>query len=146
MSNDSPSPTGTERRAQPESFRARALNASLTVKDLQQSLAWYQDVVGFTVDRKHEREGRLVAVALKAGAVRILLNQDDGAKGWDRAKGEGFSLQFTTAQDVDGIAARIRERGGTLDSEPADMPWGARAFRLRDPDGYRMVISSERPG
>jgi hypothetical protein len=30
--------------------------------------------------------------------VRILLNQDDGAKGFDRVKGEGFSLMFTTAQ------------------------------------------------
>lgn len=146
MSDDSPLPTGHDRRAQPESFRARALGASLTVKDLQQSLAWYQDAMGFTVDQKHEHEGRLMAVSLKAGAVRILLNQDDGAKGWDRVKGEGLSLQLTTAQDVDGIAARIREHGGTLDSEPADMPWGARAFRVRDPDGFRLVISTERPG
>ena len=146
MSDDSQPPAGTERRAKPESFRARALNASLTVKDLQQSLAWYQDVMGFTVDQRHEREGRLVAASLKAGAVRILLGQDDGAKGWDRAKGEGFSLQFTTAQDVDAIAARIKERGGTLLTEPADMPWGTRAFRLQDPDGFRFVISSERPG
>jgi lactoylglutathione lyase len=145
MSDDSPSPAEHERRAQPESFRARALAASLTVKDLQQSLAWYQDVIGFTADQRHEREGRLVAVSLKAGAVRILLNQDNGAKGWDRVKGEGFSLQFTTAQNVDEIAARIREHGGTLDAEPADMPWGVRAFRLHDPDGYRLSISSERP-
>ena len=146
MSDDSHLPAGTERRAKPESFRARALSASLTVKDVQQSLAWYQDVVGFTVDQRHEREGRLVAVSLKAGAVRILINQDDGAKGWDRAKGEGLSLQFTTAQDVDAVAARIKERGGTLVTEPADLPWGGRAFRLQDPDGFRMVISSERPG
>ena len=137
------SATGTQ-RAQPESFRARSLQTSLTVKDLRKSLAWYRDVVGFTVDREIEREGTLRAVALKAGSVRIMLNQDDGAKGWERVKGEGFSLQFTTAQDVDAIARRIRERGGTLETEPADMPWGARVFRLRDPDGFKLVISSER--
>ena len=127
------------------SLNARALQASLTVKDLQKSLAWYQDVVGFSVDRKHEREGKLRAVSLKAGDVRILINQDDGAKGWDRVKGEGFSLQITTEQNVDAIAQQIKERGGTLDSEPADMPWGARVFRLRDPDGYKVTISSVRP-
>jgi hypothetical protein len=33
-------------RAQPESFRARRLTASLTVNDIQASLAWYRDVVG----------------------------------------------------------------------------------------------------
>lgn len=128
----------------PAAFEARSLSTSLTVKDLQASLAWYRDVVGFTVSQQHEREGVVRAVSLSAGAVQLLLNQDDGAKGMDRVKGEGFSLMFTTSQDVDAIAKGIAERGGTLDSEPADMPWGARVFRLRDPDGFRLVISSER--
>jgi uncharacterized glyoxalase superfamily protein PhnB len=144
MSTDSTLPAGGTKRVQPESFRASALSASLTAKDLQKTLAWYRDVVGFTVDQEHKRDGKLLGVSLKAGAVRILINQDDGAKGWDRAKGEGFSLQITTAQNVDEIATRIKERGGTLQSEPADMPWGARVFRLHDPDGFKLVISSER--
>jgi lactoylglutathione lyase len=142
MSTDSRVPAGGNRRAYPESFRASGLAASLTVKDLGKSLAWYRDVVGFTVDREHERDGKVRAVSLKAGAVRILINQDDGAKGWDRVKGVGFSLQLTTSQGVDEIAKRIRERGGTLESEPTDMPWGARIFRLQDPDGFCWVISS----
>jgi uncharacterized glyoxalase superfamily protein PhnB len=135
---------GVRKRAEPESLRARTLTASLTVKDLQKSLAWYRDVVGFTVDRKIEREGELRAVALKAGDVRLLIGQDDGAKGWDRVKGEGFSLQLVTVQSVDEIANRIKERGGRLEMEPADMPWGARVLRVRDPDGFRLSISSER--
>ena len=125
-------------------FEARSLSTSLTVKDLEASLAWYRDVVGFTVDQQHEREGVVRAVSFSAGAVQLLINQDDGAKGMDRVKGEGFSLMFTTSQDIDAIARGITERGGTLDSEPADMPWGARVFRLRDPDGFRLVITSER--
>ena len=126
-----------------ETFEASTLAASLTVRDLQKSLTWYRDVMGFVVDREYEREGKLRAVALQAGAVRILIGQDDGAKGLDRIKGEGFSLQFTTAQNVDEIAKRIKALGGTLDSEPADV-WGARAFQLRDPDGFKLTISSER--
>jgi len=135
--------TDNAERAQPESFRARELGASLTVRDLEKSLAWYTDVLGFTVDRKHEREGILFAVSLKAGAVRVLINRDNGAKGAERVKGEGFSLMFTTAQDVDELAARIKARGGTLATEPADA-FGARVFRIVDPDGFRFVISSER--
>ena len=131
-------------RAQPESFRASTLNASLTVKDLARSVAWYRDAVGFTVAREYARDGRLMGVVLQAGAVEILLNQDDGGKGLDRVKGEGFSLQFVTAQRVDDIAQRITTAGGTLDSQPADMPWGVRAFRVRDPDGFRLSFSSER--
>lgn len=143
MSINSPVAAATN-RALPGALNAVSLSASLTVKDLQKSLAWYRDVVGFAVDQEHEREGKLRAVALKAGAVRILIGQDDGAKGWDRVKGQGFSLQITTTQNVDEIAKRIKELGGKLESEPADMPWGARVFRLQDPDGFKLVISSER--
>ena len=127
------------------SFQAVALTASLTVKDLAKSLAFYQDAVGFAIDRKHEREGKLMAISLRAGDVRLLITQDDGARGWDRSKGEGMSLQLTTNQSIDGIAQRIKEHGGTLESEPMDMPWGVRAFRLKDPDGFKLVISSVRP-
>lgn len=134
----------TAEHARGGSFRASSLAASLTVQDLQKSLAWHRDVVGFTVDRELEREGKLLSVALRAGDVRILLNQDDGAKGLDREKGAGFSLMITTAQDVDGMARRIRENGGSLASEPAEVPWGGRAFRLQDPDGFRLAISSGR--
>lgn len=144
MSSDSPLPREHVDRVQPETFRARALTASLTVRDLPVSLAWYRDVMGFVVDQVYEREGAPRAASLKAGAVRILLAQDNGARGWERVKGVGFSLQFTTAQDIDRLAERTRARGGVLDAEPADTPWGARVFRVRDPDGFALVISSER--
>ena len=143
MSTPSQVPAGGTTRAQPESFRGRTLSASLTVRDLEKSVAWYRDIVGFTVDQRYERDGKLRAVSLKAGAVNILLGQDDGAKGLDRVKGEGFSLRITTAQDIDELAKRIKDHGGVLESEPADA-WGARVFRLQDPDGFRFVISSER--
>jgi lactoylglutathione lyase len=128
-------------RVQSEPFAATVLMASLTVRDIHRSLSWYRDIVGFTVETQMEREGKLRAVRLSAGPVRILINQDDGAKGWDRAKGEGFSLTFNTNQDIDDIANGIKARGGELASEPADMPWGVRMFRLVDPDGYKLSIS-----
>jgi lactoylglutathione lyase len=142
MSPNPSVPDNAAKRSGPASFRGRTLSVSLTVKDLQKSLAWYRDVLGFTIDRRLEREGTLRGVAMKAGDVQLSINQDDGATGWDRVKGEGFSLRITTDQNVDEIANRIKELGGALDSEPADMPWGARIFRLRDPDGFKLTISS----
>jgi len=120
-----------------------AISPSLTVRDLEKSLVWYRDVMGFTVDQRHERKGKLRAVSLRAGAVRVLIGQDDGAKGWDRVKGEGFSLMITTGQNIDELAGQIEERGGILASKPADMPWGARIFRVQDPDGFKLVVASE---
>jgi uncharacterized glyoxalase superfamily protein PhnB len=145
MTTNSPISDNVGKRAESESFHASVFSISLTVKDLATSLAWYHDVLGFTIDRKMERDGKLRSVALSAGSARISINQDDGAKGWDRIKGLGFSLNIITEQDIDKTANRIKERGGVLDVEPADMPWGARLFRLKDPDGYKLSISSPRP-
>ncbi len=126
------------------SLTATDLAASLTVASVARSRDWYRDVLGFAVDREFERDGSLFAASMRAGAARILLSQDNGAKG-ERAKGEGFSLQFTTTQNVDAIADRAKSNGAKLDTEPSDA-WGARVFRLRDPDGFRLVISSQREG
>ncbi len=139
MTTESSTAPTTNTRVEP--FEATALGVSLTVRDLQKSLAWYRDVLGFTVDRRIERDGKLAAVAFAAGSVRLMINQDDGAKGFERVKGEGLSLMFTTPQSVDAVANRIKQSGGTLVTEPADMPWGARVFRLVDPDGFKLVIS-----
>jgi uncharacterized glyoxalase superfamily protein PhnB len=125
-------------------FNASALTASITVADLAKSMAWYRDAIGFEVTQEHQREGKLAAVSLQAGDVRILLNQDNGARGWDRVKGEGISIQFTVRGDIDDVASHIKSSGWTLDSEPADMPWGVRMFRLKDPDGFKLVFSTER--
>lgn len=127
--------------ATPGLLQGQSLQASVTVKDVEKSVAWYVEALGFAVSRRIERDGKLRGVAIQAGDVRIILNQDDGAKGWTRVKGEGMSFQISTGQDVDLIARRLSEHGSTLDMEPKDMPWGARAFRVRDPDGFKWTIS-----
>jgi uncharacterized glyoxalase superfamily protein PhnB len=127
-------------------LQGQSLQASLTVKDLEKSVAWFTGALGFAISRRIERDGQLRAVAVEAGNVRLLLNKDNGAKGWDRTKGDGMSFQITTDQDVDAIARRITDYGWALDTEPEDMPWGARAFRVRDPDGFRWSVSRASAG
>ncbi len=92
----------------------RSATPSFTVNEIEKSVAWYRDVLGFTVKERWEREGKLAGVEMAAGDVSFLLSQDDWQKGRDRVKGEGFRVYCTTVQDVDRLAGRIRERGGTL--------------------------------
>ena len=122
---------------------AQSLDASLTTADVNRSRDWYRDVLGFVVDREFQRDDTLFAVSMRAGSIRILLTQDNGGRGANRTKGEGFSLQITTPQDIDAIADHAKRSGAQLESEPADA-WGVRVFRLRDPDGFKLVISSPR--
>ena len=84
------------------------------------------------------------AVSLRAGNARIVIGQDDGAKGFDRVKSEGFSLYLTTRQDIDALARQVKQRGGQPVSEPETTPWGTRLFRVKDLDGFGFAISSPR--
>ncbi|MGH7675552.1 MAG: VOC family protein, partial [Gemmatimonadales bacterium] len=95
-------------RQQPETTRFRSIAPSYTVNDLQRSLAFYRDVLGFHPGDRWEDGGRLVGLELKAGGVSFNINQDDFAKGRDRVKGVGHRLYCLTLQVVDTLAMRIR--------------------------------------
>ena len=116
---------------------------SFTADDLEKSLAWYRDVLGFSVGEEWERDGKRIGAELRAGSVSFMIGQDDWKKGRDRRKGEGFRIYCTTTQDVDALAAGIQARGGTLDDPPTDTPWGTRDFSLTDPDGFKITIGRE---
>lgn len=116
---------------------------SFTVGDIQKSLAWYRDVLGFVVEERWEQEGNLTGAMVRAGNVTFMLGQDDWKRGRDRKKGEGFRIYCETTQDVDALAEKIKSRGGTLDHLPQDHPWGTRDFALTDPDGFKITIASE---
>jgi uncharacterized glyoxalase superfamily protein PhnB len=130
-------------RRQPETLRLRSIALSLTATDLQRSIAFYRDVLGFMVGDEWRDKGVLTGVELHAGAVTFMLSQDDFAKGRDRLKGVGTRSYCNTAQDIDRLASQIRERGGVLDQEPKDMPWGRRVFMISDPDGFKLTFVQE---
>lgn len=126
-------------RAKPETLRVQGVVPSFTATDLEASLVFYRDHLGFHVAEAHEWEGKIAGYTLVAGTQRVLISQDDGAKG-ERVKGQGMRLFLEASQPVDQVAADIKVRGGTLDSEPEDTEWGARAFDVTDPDGFKLTI------
>jgi uncharacterized glyoxalase superfamily protein PhnB len=127
-------------RHQPETLRLRTVTPALTVSDLEASISWYCDTVGFVVVQKWEEDGKIAGAVIEAGRVRLFLVQNVEAR---NAPGLPM-LQFygASAQDIDSLATAIAARGGILDKPPADQPWGARSFDILDPDGVRLTISS----
>lgn len=124
-------------------INATNLGASITCKDLDASIRFYRDAIGFAVMQTYENNGKVNAAVVGAGNCYLVLNQDDGKLGWERIKGQGFYLQINVAAlaDVDAAAARIKAAGGALLSEPADRPWGVRMFQFNDLDGFKLGVS-----
>ena len=126
-----------------EAVQISAIVPTLTVDDLQKSLAFYE-ALGFAIDERWEENGTLLGVMLRAGTTQIGLNDDDWKKGRDRKKGIGVRLSLsTTPGSVHEIAKRVRNAGITLKSEPHDTEWKSRAFEVIDPSGFLLTIFSE---
>jgi uncharacterized glyoxalase superfamily protein PhnB len=132
------------KRAQQKGFTLQHVAPSFTVDDVDLSLAWYRVVMGFAVGERWEDGGKLMGAELSAGDVVFMIGQDDWKKGRNREKGIGFRLYCLTTQDVDKLAEGIKARGGVLAHEPRDEEWGARAFTVDDPDGFKITISKKR--
>ena len=116
---------------------------SFTVGDLEKSLAWYRDVLGFAVEETWKDDaGKVMGMSLRGGNVSFMIGQDDWKKGRDRKKGEGFRIFCTTKGNVDDLAKRIEAKGGRLDQGPTDQPWGVRDSSLTDPDGFKITIAA----
>ena len=123
-------------------LQAKTLSPTLTVNNLQQSVAFFEGL-GFGIEDRWEEEGVLLGVMLRAGEARINLSQDDWKKGRDRQKGLGMRIFINTTQNIDQLAADAKQRGIALEAEPHDTPWGSRAFEVTEPSGFRLTVSSE---
>lgn len=128
-------------RKKPETLRLRTVTPSFTVNDLDASVAFYRDVLGFVVEKTYDEDG-FRGAEVKAGAIVFFLTQDDFAKGRDRTKGVGFRLWCVTAQDLDELAADIEARGGELAQPVTERPWGGRDFAVVDPDGFALSFTT----
>lgn len=128
------------RHSKRETLRLRSIEPSFTVSDLERSVHFYSDVLGFVVGERYtDADGVLRGVRLKAGVCQLGLSQDDWAKGRDRQRGVAVRIWCTTAQDIDALAAKVTAGGGRI-TQQADEPWGGRSLSVDDPDGFHLTI------
>src|SRR6266436_6549366 len=84
------------RRRERESLRLRSFEPTFTVNDIERSVRFYTEVLGFIVIEQMSDGAALQGVLLKAGTCKLGLSQDDWAKGRDRKKGEGVRIWCNT--------------------------------------------------
>jgi uncharacterized glyoxalase superfamily protein PhnB len=123
-------------------LQAKSLVPTMTVNDLNASLRFYRDGLGFAVKEEMNEEGKLLGVMLDAGKAVLGLSQDDFAKGRDRKKGIGMRIYIDTDQNIEELARQAKSAGVTTIDGPAPLPWGPMGFTVTDPDGFKLTISN----
>ncbi|MQX54608.1 lactoylglutathione lyase [Alcanivorax sediminis] len=122
----------------------RILHTMLRVGNLENSVAFYTDVLGMTeLRRKEYPEGRFTNVFVgyqpeSEGAVLEL------TWNWDQSSydlGTGYGHVALAVDDVYAACERIRERGGKVTREPGPMKHGTTVLAfVEDPDGYKIEL------
>ena len=106
----------------------------LEVNNLEESLFFYHDRLGFEIESRHlEAEPPLATV--RVGALRITLVQQLETM-LKRGRGVHFVLSVS---DLDSFHKALTNVGVEV-SDPRDEGWGGRFVSLQDPDGYRLFF------
>ena len=121
------------------------LQLELFVEDVERSLAFYTGVLSFEVLKRKE-DGY---TALAQGEALIALNRRstlDSTHPIHARPGEPLGRGVEIALMVENVRAthdRVAARDWPRSTELTHQPWGARDFRILDPDGYYLRISSQ---
>lgn len=107
------------------------------VRDIDASVAWYRDVLGFEVAFLYGEPTYYAGVCRDDVTVHM---QAAGAT--TRQPGQSAANVFTA--DVDAYYAEITGRGARALTPPEDRPYGMRDFDILDPDGNSMCFGTER--
>jgi lactoylglutathione lyase len=106
----------------------------LYVTDVERSLGFYRDLLGFTVAYEWRDEDVLGFVSLALGDGRSV-----GLARRAPDAGERFELCLLV-DDADAACAELRAKGVPIRREPQDQPWGERMFYAEDPDGNAIHV------
>jgi lactoylglutathione lyase len=122
----------------------RLLHTMLRVGDLERSLAFYTQVLGMTLLRRHEYpEGRFTLAFVGYGpeAEQAVVELTHN---WDTPRyelGGGFGHLALEVEDAAAACAAIRARGGKVVREAGPMKHGTTVIAfVEDPDGYRIEL------
>jgi len=113
------------------------------VKDIEASLRFYVDGLGFTITRSWDPQGRIRWCWLELGLTSIMLQEywkDGRPGGWpDGPLGQGVSICFMCA---DAIAVYHAARSRGLEASRPFVGNNLWVTSLTDPDGYRLDFES----
>jgi catechol 2,3-dioxygenase-like lactoylglutathione lyase family enzyme len=102
----------------------------LAVGDLEAAMRYYRDMLGFTIAWKWGEPPQRAGVVLDEVELQLV------------APGPGVppgaAIVYCHMTGVDEYYAECRARGAAIALELGDRPWGARDFRVVDPDGNRI--------
>jgi catechol 2,3-dioxygenase-like lactoylglutathione lyase family enzyme len=120
----------------------------LPVRDMARSLAFYRDLLGFTVGwRCSDNAGAFLSDGDDSTPDTALVGRD-GVQfilGTQGTAGTWLHLDVASAGELDSLHDEWRARGVTISEPPTVRPWDMYEMRIVDPDGHTFRVSAPPP-
>lgn len=127
----------------------RLLHTMLRVKDLDESLKFYCDVLGMKLLRKKDYPGGEFTLAFvgygeESDHTVIELTHNWGKN--DYSLGDAYGHIAIGVDDIYGTCQGIRDQGGKVTREPGPMKHGSTVIAfVEDPNGYKVELIQQKP-
>ncbi len=113
------------------------LDPILTTDDIDRSVRFYVDVLGFTCGMKTPGYANLYR-----DAVRIMLAAPNAHVTWEGPKFTGqLYIELETAEEVDVLWAKVKDRARVIYAVD-DFEYGAHEFGIQDDNGYALAFGA----
>ena len=114
----------------------------LNVADIETSLGFWRDLLGFEEITRFESEGRLAFANLRSGEIQLMLNARGGDPDPRRARPHYTeAVIYFGVNSVHDFARDLRAKGFDA-PDPEAQDYGVDEIVLRDPDGYEIAFTS----
>ncbi|WP_217587513.1 VOC family protein [Lentibacillus saliphilus] len=117
----------------------------LYVRDIEKSLNFYQDIIGLEMYDRNERCGRFNydCFSLLITSESILDDQHYfNKKAKSPIKGNGFEF-IIVVDELEEVYQRCLDNNYPIEVDVEKYPWGMRGFKVADPDGYYLRVTSK---
>jgi uncharacterized glyoxalase superfamily protein PhnB len=129
-------------------MKLTGLTPNLVTNDMNQSLAFYRDVLGFSVSQTVPDASPFVFAWLERDGVRVFLNDADTVRkdlpdAGSLTVGQSGVTMFIALEGIADLWADLKDR------VPVVMPlkdqwYGMTEFTIMDPDGYVITFAERR--
>jgi lactoylglutathione lyase len=111
----------------------------LYVRDVQASLHFYADQLGFRILEKFDYNGTIVYARLlpPKGNTSLALHLPE--QGQPSLVSSGVRLYFEV-KELDAACRKLEQAGVKFLGQPKQMPWGWKHAYLLDPDGHEISL------
>ena len=124
--------------------RFTSVTPNLLVRDVEKSLAFYRDVLGFTMGETVPEQAPFVFVWMKRDDVSVFLNDIKAAEHDYPAAASmpqgGTAAMFFIVTDVDGYHAKVAPKASVILPLKTQF-YGMREFAVTDPDGHIITFA-----